>query len=130
MMKHYNKMSMFIYLLKAISERHAKFSIILELKGLKSQYCRNGAFVDNVFVEKGLTIPLTDGNKIQIGDIPFKFVLPSNEPNEENNNQDSSEKQFNPSDAINLRSNFIQSHLVLNHHRKENPNLPKVKKSL
>ena len=67
---------------------------------------RNGAFVDNVFVEKGLTIPLTDGNKIQIGDIPFKFVLPSNEPNEENNNQDSSEKQFNPSDAINLRSNL------------------------
>lgn len=92
---------------KAISRRHAKIFYNFGTQRFEiSILGRNGAFVDNVFVEKGLTIPLTDGNKIQIGDIPFKFVLPSNEPNEENNNQDSSEKQFNPSDAINLRSNL------------------------
>lgn len=66
---------------------------------------KNGAFVDETFVEKGVTIPLTDGVKIQIGDISFKFMLPAPPP--EALDQQNKPKQFNPSDAINLKSNLF-----------------------
>ena len=37
---------------------------------------KNGAFVDDNFVERGSTVPLKNKTKIQIGQIPFQFVLP------------------------------------------------------
>ncbi|KAG7661478.1 FHL1 [[Candida] subhashii] len=92
---------------KAISRKHAKIFYNFGTQRFEiSILGRNGAFVDDLFVEKGITIPLKDGTKIQIGDIPFKFVLPSTESNEDDENGGTIVKQFNPSDAINLRTNI------------------------
>ncbi|CAH2354286.1 fork-head transcriptional regulator Fhl1p [[Candida] railenensis] len=85
---------------KAISRRHAKIFYNFGTQRFElSILGRNGAFVDDLFVEKGITVPLTDCSKIQIGDIPFTFVLPSIEPGSDG-------LELNPSDAINLRSNL------------------------
>ncbi|KAI5969420.1 FHL1 [Candida margitis] len=91
---------------KAISRRHAKIFYNFGTQRFEiSVLGKNGAFVDETFVEKGVTIPLTDGVKIQIGDIPFRFVLPA--PPNETHDQQNGPKQFNPSDAINLKSNLF-----------------------
>lgn len=103
---------------KAISRRHAKIFYNFGTQRFEiSILGRNGAFVDDQFVETGITVPLVDNTKIQIGDIPFTFVLPSLGPPEEK--KSSSAKPFNPSDAINLRSNLYL-----------NPGSPNRKKSL
>ncbi|KAK6454507.1 transcriptional regulator of the forkhead/HNF3 family [Scheffersomyces xylosifermentans] len=95
---------------KAISRRHAKIFYNFGTQRFEiSILGRNGAFVDDSFVEKGMTVPLTDGTKLQIGDIPFSFVLPSIEPSEEHEFNATSGKQFNPTDAINLRSNIYST---------------------
>ena len=93
---------------KAISRRHAKIFYNFGTQRFElSVLGRNGAFVDDAFTEKGITVPLADGTKIQIGDIPFAFVLPSIDSNT-NDNSAGTAKQFNPSDAINLRSNLYK----------------------
>ncbi|ODV97352.1 hypothetical protein PACTADRAFT_49081, partial [Pachysolen tannophilus NRRL Y-2460] len=62
---------------KAISRRHAKIFYNFGTQRFElSILGRNGAFVDDIFIETGVTLPLKDGTKIQIGEIPFKFVLP------------------------------------------------------
>lgn len=62
---------------KAISRRHAKIFYNFGTQRFElSVLGRNGAFVGDVFVETGSTVPLRDGTKIQIGQIPFTFVLP------------------------------------------------------
>ncbi|KAK6464066.1 transcriptional regulator of the forkhead/HNF3 family [Scheffersomyces coipomensis] len=96
---------------KAISRRHAKIFYNFGTQQFEiSILGRNGAFVDDLFVEKGITVPLSDGTKIQIGDIPFQFILPSIEPNDDEESSNiNSQKQFNPTDAINLRSNLLNS---------------------
>ncbi|KAG7192654.1 Pre-rRNA-processing protein fhl1 [Scheffersomyces spartinae] len=92
---------------KAISRKHAKIFYNFGTQRFElSVLGRNGAFVDDLFVEKGITVPLTDGTKIQVGDIPFSFVLPSIEAAENKNATSQAAKPFNPSDAINLRSNL------------------------
>lgn len=103
---------------KAISRRHAKIFYNFGTQRFEiSILGRNGAFVDDQFVETGITVPLADNTKIQIGDIPFTFVLPSLEPIEKKSSTPA--KPFNPSDAINLRSNLYL-----------NPGSPNRKKSL
>lgn len=93
---------------KAISRRHAKIFYNFGTQRFElSILGRNGAFVDDAFIEKGITVPLTDGTKIQIGDIPFAFILPSIESNT-NDTTAGMANQFNPSDAINLRSNIYK----------------------
>ncbi|KSA02635.1 uncharacterized protein AC631_01622 [Debaryomyces fabryi] len=93
---------------KAISRRHAKIFYNFGTQRFElSILGRNGAFVDDAFTEKGITVPLADGTKIQIGDITFAFVLPSIDSNT-NDNSAGADKQFNPSDAINLRSNLYK----------------------
>lgn len=105
---------------KAISRRHAKIFYNFGTQRFEiSILGRNGAFVDNLFVETGITVPLVDNTKIQIGDIPFTFVLPSLEPLETSNKKSGNATPFNPSDAINLRSNLYL-----------NPNSPNKKKPL
>lgn len=37
---------------------------------------KNGAFVNDEFVEKGVTVPLENRTKIQIGEVSFTFLLP------------------------------------------------------
>lgn len=96
---------------KAISRRHAKIFYNFGTQRFElSIMGRNGAFVDDLFIEKGMTIPLVDGTKIQIGDIPFCFILPSLEPSQLKDASIST-KPFNPSDAISLRSS-LYSHSV------------------
>lgn len=91
---------------KAISRRHAKIFYNFGTQRFEiSVSGRNGAFVDDLFVEKGITVPLVDGTKIQIGDIPFTFVLPSLEANE-GGEKGSALASLNPSDALNLRTNL------------------------
>jgi pSer/pThr/pTyr-binding forkhead associated (FHA) protein len=92
---------------KAVSRRHARIFYNFASQQFElSVLGRNGAFVDDMFVEKGITVPLNDGSKIQIGDIPFVFVLPSIEVHEVIRTDS---KQFNPTDAVNLRSNLYSS---------------------
>lgn len=63
---------------KAISRKHAKIFYNFGTQRFElSVLGRNGAFVDDVFVETGSTVPLKDGTKVQVGTIPFSFVLPS-----------------------------------------------------
>ena len=89
---------------KAISRKHAKIFYNFGTQRFEiSILGRNGAFVDDLFVEKGVTLPLVDGTKIQIGDIPFAFLLPSIDPPD---NVTVAAKPFNPTDAINLRTNL------------------------
>lgn len=94
---------------KAISRRHAKIFYNFGTQRFElSIMGRNGAFVDDLFIEKGMTIPLVDGTKIQIGDIPFSFILPSLESNQLKD-ASASNKPFNPSDAISLRSSLYST---------------------
>lgn len=66
---------------KAISRKHAKIFYNFGTQRFElSVLGRNGAFVDGNFVERGITVPLNDGTKIQIGETEFVFVLPRKEP--------------------------------------------------
>ena len=87
---------------KAISRKHAKifYNFGTERFELSIQG-KNGAFVDDSFVERGATVPLTNKSKIQIGQIVFRFVLPGATPLEKT---ESPSKPINPSDAISLKS--------------------------
>lgn len=98
---------------KAISRRHAKIFYNFGTQRFEiSVLGRNGAFVDDLFIEKGITVHLVDGTRIQIGDIPFTFVLPSIEPTDSEDKRPSSTKFFNPTEALNLRTNlYLSSHL-------------------
>ncbi|AMD18821.1 HBL081Cp [Eremothecium sinecaudum] len=69
---------------KSISRRHAKIFYNFGTERFElSIMGKNGAFVDDTFVERGITVPLRNKTKIQIGQIPFQFVLPEQE-NKEN----------------------------------------------
>lgn len=62
---------------KAISRRHAKIYYNFGNQRFElSVLGRNGAFVDEAFVEKGVTVPLHNGSKVQIGETGFVFELP------------------------------------------------------
>lgn len=92
---------------KAVSRRHAKIFYNFGTQRFELLVLgRNGAFVDDLFVAKGLTVPLHDTTKIQIGDIPFTFVLPLLEAAEAESARNPAAKLFNPTDALNLRSNI------------------------
>lgn len=54
---------------------------------------KNGAFVNDQFVEKGVTVPLENRTKIQIGEVSFSFLLPKLE--NEDHTQDTSPSQAN-----------------------------------
>ena len=67
---------------KSISRRHAQIFYNFGTGRFElSIIGKNGAFVDDNFVERGKTVPLTNKTKIQIGQIPFQFVLPDQEKN-------------------------------------------------
>lgn len=95
---------------RAISRRHAKIFYNFGTQRFEiSVLGRNGAFVDDLFIEKGITVHLVDGTRIQIGDIPFSFVLPSTEPADSESKHNLSSKFFNPTEALNLRTNLYLS---------------------
>ncbi|GMM34009.1 Fhl1 protein [Saccharomycopsis crataegensis] len=65
---------------KAVSRKHAKIFYNFGTQRFEIQVLgRNGLFIDNNFVEKGVTVPLSNDNKIQIGQVTFTFVLPNGE---------------------------------------------------
>ncbi|KAH3669056.1 hypothetical protein OGAPHI_001652 [Ogataea philodendri] len=91
---------------KAISRRHAKIFYNFGNQRFElSVVGRNGAFVDDMFVESGVTLPLKDNTRIQIGETRFKFILPTDETvsNSKNGKQI---KPINPSDAVSLKTSF------------------------
>ncbi|EPX73965.1 fork head transcription factor Fhl1 [Schizosaccharomyces octosporus yFS286] len=62
---------------KAISRQHAK--IVYNFPNQRFEFSvigKNGAFVDGEFVERGSTVPLHSGTRVQIGQISFSFLLP------------------------------------------------------
>ncbi|KAK9463700.1 uncharacterized protein V1516DRAFT_668490 [Lipomyces oligophaga] len=87
---------------KAISRRHAKIFYNFASQQFEfSVLGRNGAFVDDVFVEKGATVSLNHGSRVQIGQVGFTFLLPSTA----NDDTDgiSSPRTMRPADAISMR---------------------------
>lgn len=70
---------------KSISRRHAQIFYNFGTGRFElSIIGKNGAFVDDIFVERGNTVPLRNRTKIQIGQIPFQFVLPEQDKNQFN----------------------------------------------
>lgn len=105
MASSHHSVDVHLSLKKAILRRHAKIFYNFGTQRFEiSVLGRNGAFVDDSFIEKGITVPLVDNTKIQIGDIPFTFVLPSIDPTETDPDAALPTKFFNPSDALNLRN--------------------------
>lgn len=69
---------------KSISRRHAQIFYNFGTGRFEvSVIGKNGAFVDDIFVERGNTVPLKNKTKVQIGQIPFQFVLPEQEKAEQ-----------------------------------------------
>lgn len=91
---------------KAISRRHAKIFYNFGNQRFElSVLGRNGAFVDGNFVEKGVTVPLADGTKIQIGETEFAFVLPQKDKDgNPTNSKNATDNQMDNLD--NLVANF------------------------
>ncbi|KAH3682436.1 hypothetical protein WICPIJ_006578, partial [Wickerhamomyces pijperi] len=90
---------------KAISRKHAKifYNFGTERFELSIQG-KNGAFVDDSFLERGVTVPLGNKSKVQIGQIVFRFVLPGATAKDTED-----EKPINPSDAISLRTTLYKN---------------------
>ncbi|CAB77015.1 DNA-binding forkhead transcription factor for ribosomal proteins Fhl1 [Schizosaccharomyces pombe] len=62
---------------KAISRQHAKIFYSFPNQRFEiSVMGKNGAFVDGEFVERGKSVPLRSGTRVQIGQISFSFLLP------------------------------------------------------
>ncbi|KAG0337415.1 Pre-rRNA-processing protein fhl1 [Podila horticola] len=62
---------------KAISRQHARLFYNFTTQRFEMMvFGKNGAFVNDEFVEKGVTVPLENRTKIQIGEVSFTFLLP------------------------------------------------------
>ncbi|CDK27354.1 unnamed protein product [Kuraishia capsulata CBS 1993] len=88
---------------KAISRKHARIFYNFGTQRFElSVLGRNGAFVDDVFVETGVTLPLKNRTRIQIGEIHFRFVLPAEETFPRR--IEALAKPINATDAVNLKA--------------------------
>ncbi|KAI1295081.1 Pre-rRNA-processing protein fhl1 [Mortierella claussenii] len=68
---------------KAISRQHARLFYNFTTQRFEMMvFGKNGAFVNDQFVEKGVTVPLENRTKIQIGEVSFSFLLPKIESDE------------------------------------------------
>ena len=86
---------------KSISRRHAQIFYNFGTGRFElSIIGKNGAFVDDNFVERGKTVPLMNKTKIQIGQIPFQFVLPD---------QDNDAIEDDSKERVSDGSKFIKS---------------------
>ncbi|KAG7824421.1 hypothetical protein KL919_002007 [Ogataea angusta] len=113
---------------KAISRRHAKIFYNFGNQRFElSVVGRNGAFVDDIFVENGVTLPLKDKTRIQIGETRFMFILPTDETVTDSNGKQI--KPINPSDAVSLKTSFSNNHATSSGSSREGsstPQRPKV----
>lgn len=81
---------------KSISRRHAQIFYNFGTGRFEvSVIGKNGAFVDDIFVERGNTVPLKNKTKVQIGQIPFQFVLPEQEKAEQADSAEQEKRSFN-----------------------------------
>ncbi|KAL1925535.1 uncharacterized protein VTP21DRAFT_418 [Calcarisporiella thermophila] len=63
---------------KAISRQHARLFYNFTTQRFElTVFGKNGAFVNEHFVEKGVTVPLENKTRVQIGEVTFEFQLPS-----------------------------------------------------
>ncbi|AOA65234.1 Ribosomal protein (RP) transcription regulator [Komagataella phaffii] len=93
--------------IKSVSRRHAIIHYNFAAQRFElSVLGRNGAFINDTFVESGITLPLSHGTKIQIGTIEFRFLLPSSKSRERSK---SPSKQINPVDAVQLKTNLYKN---------------------
>ncbi|KAI9027293.1 fork head domain-containing protein [Phycomyces nitens] len=68
---------------KSVSRQHALINYNFETKMFEMTVLgKNGAFVNDQFIEKNSTISLENRAKIQIGEVCFLFVLPNKEEEE------------------------------------------------
>ncbi|KAI7876105.1 hypothetical protein K492DRAFT_210546 [Lichtheimia hyalospora FSU 10163] len=62
---------------KSVSRQHARLFYNFATQRFEMMvFGKNGAFINDQFVEKGVTAPLKNRTKIQIGDSCFMFLLP------------------------------------------------------
>ncbi|CEP15122.1 hypothetical protein [Parasitella parasitica] len=63
--------------IKSVSRQHARLFYNFATQRFELMvFGKNGAFVNEQFVEKGVTVPLENKTKIQIGELSFVFLLP------------------------------------------------------
>ncbi|KAG9324469.1 hypothetical protein KVV02_006613 [Mortierella alpina] len=68
---------------KAISRQHARLFYNFTTQRFEMMvFGKNGAFINDQFIEKGVTVPLENRTKIQIGEVSFSFLLPKIETEE------------------------------------------------
>ncbi|KAI8089058.1 fork head domain-containing protein [Halteromyces radiatus] len=62
---------------KSVSRQHARLFYNFATQRFEMMvFGKNGAFVNERFVERGVTVPLENRTKIQIGEVAFVFLLP------------------------------------------------------
>ncbi|KAI8393580.1 fork head domain-containing protein [Radiomyces spectabilis] len=62
---------------KSVSRQHARLFYNFTTQRFEMMvFGKNGAFVNEQFVERGVTVPLENRTKIQIGEVSFVFLLP------------------------------------------------------
>ncbi|GES94562.1 fork head domain-domain-containing protein [Rhizophagus clarus] len=62
---------------KAISRQHARLYYNFQEQRFELMiFGKNGAYINESFCEKGVTVPLENRTKIQIGEVVFLFLLP------------------------------------------------------
>ncbi|KAI8380708.1 fork head domain-containing protein [Blakeslea trispora] len=63
--------------IKSVSRQHARLFYNFTTQRFEMMvFGKNGAFVNEQFIEKGVTVPLENKTKIQIGEVSFVFLLP------------------------------------------------------
>ncbi|KAK9478315.1 hypothetical protein V1514DRAFT_352519 [Lipomyces japonicus] len=114
---------------KAISRRHAK--IFYNFANQRFEFSvlgRNGAFVDDVFVEKGATVQLNHGSRVQIGQIGFTFLLPSSA--NLTSGDTTPTQTMRPADAISMRDGSSIQSLSIGSTPAPESQLPPVKEEI
>ncbi|ORE04437.1 hypothetical protein BCV72DRAFT_277693, partial [Rhizopus microsporus var. microsporus] len=62
---------------KSVSRQHAQLFYNFTTQQFEmTVFGKNGVFVNERFIEKGITVPLEHRAKIQIGEVSFQFLLP------------------------------------------------------
>ncbi|CAO3607034.1 unnamed protein product [Mucor fragilis] len=78
---------------KSVSRQHARLFYNFSLQRFELMvFGKNGAFVNERFVERGVTVPLENKTKIQIGEMAFVFLLPKKEPDNSANKSSNAPK--------------------------------------
>ncbi|KAF9970703.1 Pre-rRNA-processing protein fhl1, partial [Modicella reniformis] len=84
---------------KAISRQHARLFYNFTSQRFEMMvFGKNGAFVNDQFVEKGVTVPLENRTKIQIGEVSFSFLLPKIEGDHETGDETGDDDDDNDND--------------------------------